>query len=165
MKKLKDFTLKRLIEFIGNFNTIVSAILVLISLISYSPNDPNFIYPENQEINNILGINGSIAADFLLQSIGLIIIIFTNNFNIFIDNNNLSKKFNFIINSLFYMFVIQLLELFFLHSFIRSFFLIINGNGGFVGNYLYNEYFLKLQILMSKLHIISNYYYFLYSFS
>ena len=27
---------------------------------------------KNQEINNILGINGSIGADFLLQSIGLI---------------------------------------------------------------------------------------------
>ena len=44
----------------------------MLALISYSPNDPNFIYPENQEINNILGINGSIGADFLLQSIGLI---------------------------------------------------------------------------------------------
>ena len=44
----------------------------MLALISYNPNDPNFIYPENQEINNILGINGSIGADFLLQSIGLI---------------------------------------------------------------------------------------------
>ena len=51
---------------------LISAILILLSLISYNPNDPNFIYPENQEINNILGINGSITADFLLQSVGIV---------------------------------------------------------------------------------------------
>ena len=71
IEKVKDFALKRLIELSGILILIVS-VLLLIALISYSPNDPNFIYPENQEINNILGINGSIAADFLFQSIGLV---------------------------------------------------------------------------------------------
>ena len=71
IEKVKDFTLKRLIEFIG-ISMLVSSILIFVALISYSPDDPNFIYPKNQEINNILGINGSIGADFLLQSIGLI---------------------------------------------------------------------------------------------
>ena len=71
IEKVKDFALKRLIEFIGIL-ILIFQFLYLIALISYSPNDPNFIYPENQEINNILGINGSIGADFLLQSIGLI---------------------------------------------------------------------------------------------
>ena len=71
IEKVKDFTVKRVIEFIGILILVIS-ILILAALISYSPDDPNFIYPKNQEINNILGINGSIGADFLLQSIGLI---------------------------------------------------------------------------------------------
>ena len=71
IEKAWNFTLNRFIEFIG-FLILVISILILMALISYSPNDPNFIYSENQEINNILGINGSIGADFLLQSIGLI---------------------------------------------------------------------------------------------
>ena len=53
IEKVKDFTLKRLIEFIG-ISMLVSSILIFVALISYSPDDPNFIYPKNQEINNIL---------------------------------------------------------------------------------------------------------------
>ena len=71
IEKVKDFAQKRLIELIGALILIFS-ILIFLALITYSPNDPNFIYPENREIKNILGINGSISADFLLQSIGLI---------------------------------------------------------------------------------------------
>ena len=71
IEKIKDFALKRLIELIGIL-ILIFAILIFAALISYSPNDPNFIYPKNQDINNILGVNGSIGADFLLQSIGLI---------------------------------------------------------------------------------------------
>ncbi len=71
IEKIKDFALKRLIEFIG-ISILALSILMLVALISYNPNDPNFIYPKNIGINNVLGINGSIGADFLLQSIGLI---------------------------------------------------------------------------------------------
>ena len=70
-EKIKDFAIKKFIEFIGIL-TLIFAFLVLLSLISYNPNDPNFIYPENQDIKNFLGIYGSIGSDFLLQSIGLI---------------------------------------------------------------------------------------------
>ena len=66
IEKARDFALKRLIEFIGLLILVLS-ILIFIALISYSPNDPNFIYSENLELNNILGINGSIGADFLFQ--------------------------------------------------------------------------------------------------
>ena len=62
VEKVKDFTQKRLIEAIGILLLILS-ILIFVALISYSPTDPNFIYPKNQEINNILGINGSIGAN------------------------------------------------------------------------------------------------------
>ena len=65
------FVLKRLSELVGLILLGLS-ILLLISLISYSPEDPNFIFPENAEIKNLLGIKGSFTADILYQSIGLI---------------------------------------------------------------------------------------------
>ena len=65
------FIVKRLIEIIGIIISIIG-ILLLISLISYSPSDPNFIFPENTEIKNLLGFRGSYVADLFFQSIGLI---------------------------------------------------------------------------------------------
>ena len=66
-----QFTINRMIEIFGLVVSIIG-ILLLIALISYSPNDPNFIFPENTEINNILGFRGSYIADFFFQSIGII---------------------------------------------------------------------------------------------
>ena len=144
IEKVKDFALKRLIEIIGILILIVS-VLLLIALISYSPNDPNFIYPENQEINNILGINGSIAADFLFQSIGLvsyflpITLIFLSVTIIY------QKNLAHIFSSLFYIVCYSIIGTIFLTQFYTdAFFLIINGNGGFVGNYFYNKIFFKI---------------------
>ena len=144
IEKVKDFALKRLIELSGILILIVS-VLLLIALISYSPNDPNFIYPENQEINNILGINGSIAADFLFQSIGLvsyflpITLIFLSVTIIY------QKNLAHIFNSLFYIVCYSIIGTIFLTQFYTdAFFLIINGNGGFVGNYFYNKIFFKI---------------------
>ena len=68
------FVLKRLSELVGLILLGLS-ILLLISLISYSPEDPNFIFPENAEIKNLLGIKGSFTSDILYQSIGLISIL------------------------------------------------------------------------------------------
>ena len=48
------FIIKRLIEITGILISIFG-ILIFISLISYSPNDPNFIFPENVEIKNFFG--------------------------------------------------------------------------------------------------------------
>jgi len=143
-EKVRDFTLKRMIEFIGILILIFS-MLIFIALISYSPSDPNFIYPKNQEINNILGINGSIGADFLLQSIGLIsyflplTLIFLSMIIIY------QKKLIQIVNSFFYMVCYSIVGTIFLTQFYKeAFFLIINGNGGFVGSHLYNNIFFKI---------------------
>ena len=65
------FIIYRLIEIIGVSTTLIG-ILLLISLVSYSPDDPNFIFPENTEIHNILGFQGSYISDIFLQSLGLI---------------------------------------------------------------------------------------------
>ena len=65
------FTVKRLIEILG-FVVLLLGILLLISLISYSPNDPNFIFSDTIEIKNLLGFRGSFVSDLFFQSVGLI---------------------------------------------------------------------------------------------
>ena len=143
-EKIKDFAIKKFIEFIGIL-TLIFAFLILLSLISYNPNDPNFIYPENQEIKNFLGIYGSIGSDFLLQSIGLIAyflpitLIFLSLTLIF------QKTLISILNSFFYIVCYSIVGTIFLTQFYKeAFFLVINGNGGFVGNYFYNNIFFKI---------------------
>ena len=144
VEKVKDFTLKRLIESIGILLLIFS-ILIFIALISYSPNDPNFIYPKNQEINNILGINGSISADFLLQSIGLVSYFLPVTLIFLSIKIIYQKKMRQIISSFFYVICYSIVGTIFLTQFYKeAFFLIVNGNGGFVGNYLYNDVFFKI---------------------
>ena len=70
IKKLANtvliFTIKRLIEIFGIIISFIG-ILLFISLISYSPDDPNFIFSENTEIKNLLGIQGSYISDFFFH--------------------------------------------------------------------------------------------------
>ena len=65
-----NFIIKRFIELFG-LSILLISIFLLISLISYSPEDPNFIFPENAEIQNILGFKGSFTSDIFFQSFGL----------------------------------------------------------------------------------------------
>ena len=69
--KVLTFLIKRLIEIFGIL-VILCGVLMLTALISYSPEDPNFIFPENTEIKNILGYQGSFVSDLIFQSVGLI---------------------------------------------------------------------------------------------
>ena len=75
IKKLANltliFTIKRILEIIGIF-VFIMGILLLIAFFSYSPTDPNFIFPENTEINNLLGFQGSYISDLFFQSFGQI---------------------------------------------------------------------------------------------
>ena len=136
------FTINRLIEIFGIF-IFCLGILVFISLVSYSPSDPNFIFPENTEIKNILGIQGSYIADFFIQSSGLIsflipITILITGINIFRN-----KEIFLIIENLFFASTYTLFGSFFFSLYHKdSFTYYINGNGGFIGNYL-NETFLS----------------------
>ncbi len=138
------FIIKRLIEIIG-FSISFIGLLLLVALISYSPSDPNFIFPENTEINNYLGFQGSYISDFFFQSIGLIsyliplTLIFTG-ITVF-----KKKEFLIIIENIFYIIPYSLFgSLFFSYFYKYSFSLYINGNGGFVGNYLNQNFFSKL---------------------
>ena len=56
------FITNRLIEIFG-ICVLSIGLLILIALISYSPEDPNFIFPENTIIKNILGYQGSVTSD------------------------------------------------------------------------------------------------------
>ena len=130
------FLLKRLAEISGIIIFFAGAIL-FISLVSYSPEDPNFIFPENTEIKNLLGFRGSFISDLFLQSIGLISYLFSVTI-IFTGINMLtSKDFFLIIENIFYSILYSIFgSLFFSYFYNSTFALFINGNGGFVGSYL-----------------------------
>jgi len=137
-----QFIINRLIEIIGVCISLIGALL-LIALISYSPSDPNFIFPENTEIQNILGFHGSYISDLFFQSIGAIsyliaITLFVTGINIF----NRKDLFLIIENIFFSVFYCIFGSLFFDFFHKNAFELYINGNGGFVGQYL-GQTFLK----------------------
>ena len=67
INKIGSFCIKRLGELIG-LSLITISILLLISLLSYSPEDPNFIFPKNTIIKNILGLKGCHVSDLFFQS-------------------------------------------------------------------------------------------------
>ena len=137
-----NFIIKRLIEIIG-ISISFLGILILLSLISYSPNDPNFIFPENTEINNFIGFKGSYTSDLLFQSVGQISYLIPITF-IFTGISIIkSKDFFLIFENTFYIIIYCLFgSLFFTYFHEDSFTLYINGNGGFVGKYL-NEIFVN----------------------
>jgi len=143
------FIAKRLTEIFGIL-ILISGILLLISLLSYSAEDPNFIFPENTEIKNILGFRGSYVSDFFFQSIGLISYLFSLTLIFTGLNITLSKDLFLIIENIFYSVSYLILGTSFFNYFYNStFVLFINGNGGFVGYYL-NENLLKKLITLNE---------------
>ena len=68
---LLNFAIKRLAEIFGILVSLTGLMLFL-SLITYSPNDPNFIFPENTKIENLMGFQGSFISDLFFQSVGII---------------------------------------------------------------------------------------------
>ena len=135
LSKINNFVKNRLIEFSG-FSIVLFAFFLLLSIVSYSPGDPNFIYtPENVQIKNYGGFYGSVISDFLLQSIGLdsFLIIF----NLFYWGFKIikEKKIDNFISRIFYITAYIICGTTFVSIFYNdSFWLIDNGNGGFAGN-------------------------------
>ena len=126
--KTTNFLFRRLSELSG-LVLLVLSVLLLISLVSYSPEDPNFIFTENIATKNLLGTKGSFTSDLLFQSIGLIS--FLLSFTIFFTGINLviNKSFLIIIENIFYSIVYCILGSFFFTTFYpNSFLLSINGN-------------------------------------
>jgi|TARA_B100001079_G_scaffold81422_1_gene69921 S-DNA-T family DNA segregation ATPase FtsK/SpoIIIE len=140
LTKTKEFLIKRISELLGLL-IIFLALSILISLVSYSPNDPNFIISETDEIQNLLGFRGSVISDFLFQSIGLIS--YCIPFTLFFSGANilLNKRQIILIDNLFFC-VLYIIcgSLFFAYFKDQSFFLTINGNGGFIGLFLKDSF-------------------------
>ena len=134
INKIGDFIIKRLAELIGIF-LIVTSILLFISLISYSPEDPNFIFPENQEIKNFLGFRGSFVADIFFQSIGIISLLIPFSLLFTGLSITINKKLIVIIENIFFVILYIIVATFFFGIFHKeTYWLIINGNNGFVGD-------------------------------
>ena len=144
-----NFTLKRLAEILGSV-VFGLGILLMLALLTYSPNDPNFIFPDNTEIKNILGFKGGFISDLFFQSIGLISYLFS--FTLIITGINIfkTKEFFLLIENIFFTIIYSLLGALFLsYYYSDNFVLYINGSGGFVGSYL-NQTFLNSLILINE---------------
>ena len=145
---LINFAINRLAEIFG-FLISISGLMLFLALTTYSPNDPNFIFPDNTRIENLMGFQGSFVSDLFFQSVGIIayLIPFTL---IFTGINILKTKdfFLFIENNFFTILYLIFGTLFFAYYYSDTYALYINGNSGFVGEYL-NNTFLKSLILIN----------------
>ena len=147
-----DFLINRFIELLG-FCICIIGFVLLISLISYSPEDPNFLFTGEKEIKNILGFRGSFVSDIFFQSIGLIsilvaITIFITGINIFRTKNTIILLENLFFTVLYSLFG----SLFFTFFYSESFWLSINGNGGFVGKFLEGNFIFSIIDLNQKIY-------------
>ena len=143
-EKVSNFLILRCIELFGLLIVLLSIFLFL-SLLTYEPEDPNFIFPENAIIKNFFGFKGSLISDLFFQSIGLISILAS--FSFFITGVLIVRKKKLIIilkNTFFIILYSILASLFFNIYYHESFWLIINGNGGFVGETLNKTFLMSL---------------------
>ena len=138
--KTRNFLNRRVAELFG-LCIILLGLSLLTSIATYSPNDPNFLVNKNNEIKNILGFRGSVVSDFFFQSMGLIsylipMTLFFSGINIFIN-----KKYIIFIDNFFYTILYVITgSLFFSFFKNESFFLTVNGNGGFIGSIIKESY-------------------------
>ena len=134
-----NFLKKRTFEFIGLVLISVS-IGLAVAFSTYSPEDPSFVYGDKEfEIKNFFGIYGSSIADFLLQSFGLVSFLLLINFLSWGINLVFKKELKRIILKLFLVICYLTLGTVFIYiTFNNSFWLIDNGNSGFVGKIGYN---------------------------
>ena len=139
-RNFTTFLKNRTIELVG-LCLIFVALLLGLSFFSYSPNDPTLVYgAENANINNLLGVYGGIVSDFLLQSFGLtsfLILITAISWGI---NLMFKKRLQKIKYKIFYLFLYIIFASIFIYTtYNNSFWLIDNGNSGFVGQILYDK--------------------------
>ena len=133
---LLNFAIKRLAEIFGII-IFTSGTILLVALITYSPEDPNFIFPQNTEIKNLFGFQGSFVSDLFFQSVGLVAYLVSFTFIVTGINIFRIKEFFLIIENTFFVTLYCILgSLFLTHFYSDGFVLYINGNGGFIGNYL-----------------------------
>ena len=146
---LLNFAIKRLAEIFGLI-IFFAGILLILSLLTYSPEDPNFIFPNNKKINNIFGYHGSFISDLFFQSFGLMSYLISLTLIVTGINIIRLKEFFLVIENIFFSILYLICGTLFLTFFYsKTYTLYINGNGGFVGNYL-NKTFLKSFIQINE---------------
>jgi S-DNA-T family DNA segregation ATPase FtsK/SpoIIIE len=146
---LLNFTIKRLAEIFGVLISLTGGMLFL-ALITYSPNDPNFIFPENIKIENLMGFHGSFISDLFFQSVGLMAYLIP--FTLLITGINILKTKDFFLiieNNFFTILYLITGTLFFIHYYSGTYSIYVNGTSGFVGQYL-NQTFLRSIILINE---------------
>ncbi|MDA7838581.1 DNA translocase FtsK [Candidatus Pelagibacter sp.] len=146
-----NFGINRIIEIAG-IALFIIGLLLLVSLATFSPDDPNFIFPDNTEIKNLLGFNGSYTADLFFQTFGLIALLIP--FTLMFSGINIviSKKIFLIFESIFYSVLYSSFgSLFFSFFYPSAFNLYINGNGGFIGKYLETTFLTSLININSQI--------------
>ena len=101
------------------------------------------IFPKETKIKNLLGFQGSFISDLFFQSFGFIAYLISFTYIITGINIFRLKDFFLIIENTFIVILYTIVGTLFLNYFYSdAFTLYINGNGGFVGNYL-NQTFLN----------------------
>ena len=152
--KINNFVKNRLIELSGVL-LILCGIFLFLSILSYNPNDPNFIYsPENVEIKNIGGFYGSVLSDFFLQSIGLISFLVVCNLSFWGFKLSKKKKIDSFISKVFFLLIYVIFGTTFINiAYNESFWLFANGNSGFVGRII------KENIFIFCLHRVKTHYF------
>ena len=152
--KINNYVKYRLIEFSGILLVLI-AIFVFLAIVSYSPGDPNFIYsPENTQIKNFGGFYGSIISDFLLQSIGFISFFVVLNLFYWGYKIIKEKKISNFIPKIFFTIIYIIFGTTFVNIFYNdTFWLIDNGNSGFVGH-IVKENIYTLTALIENQYIV-----------
>jgi S-DNA-T family DNA segregation ATPase FtsK/SpoIIIE len=139
LDSVTNFIKKRTFELLGII-LILTSLALAVSFATYTPEDPSFIYGDsNIEIKNFFGIYGSSIADFLLQSFGLASFLLLANLIFWGLSLLIKKEIKGILLKFFFVVVYLTLGSIFIYlTFNNSFWLIDNGNSGFVGEISYN---------------------------
>ena len=146
---LLNFATKRLAEILG-IVVFIAGSMLLAALITYSPDDPNFIFPKNTKIKNLLGFQGSFTSDLFFQSVGIVAYLISLTYIITGINIFRIKEFFLIIENTFFTILYCIFgTLFFTYFYSDIFTFYINGNGGFVGNY-FGQTFLASIIMINE---------------
>jgi S-DNA-T family DNA segregation ATPase FtsK/SpoIIIE len=148
---LLNFAINRLAEIFGILISL-AGVLLFLALITYSPNDPNFIFPENTKIENLIGYQGSFVSDLFFQSVGLTAHLIP--LTLFFTGINIIRSkefFLFIENNFFTILYLIFGTLFFNHYYSDTYSLYINGNSGFVGKFLNQSFIGSITFNDSKI--------------
>ena len=134
-----NFIKKRTFELLGLLLISISLVM-LVAFITYSPNDPSFVYNEqNTIILNFFGIYGSIVSDFLLQSFGILSFLILVTLVSWGVHLIMHKRIDSFIFKILFLVLYLIFGCIYIYvSFNHSWWLDPHGNSGFVGELLYS---------------------------